>query len=94
MQATVPARVARALESSEHHADADDTKRLVAFSYTDAAVERLLAQLDATGLSERSLVAGRRALVVRQPCQVTLSGLAHDRDDRRRLVQVDEFEAL
>lgn len=52
----VPARVDRALANSEHHSDADDTKRLVAFSYTDAAVERLLSQLDATGLSERSLV--------------------------------------
>lgn len=52
----VPERVLRALASTEHHADADDTKRLVAFSYTDHAVERLFARLDTAGLSERAIV--------------------------------------
>ncbi|MBL8918042.1 MAG: sulfatase-like hydrolase/transferase [Myxococcaceae bacterium] len=52
----VPERVQRALATTEHHADADDTKRLVAFSYTDHAVERLFARLDEKGLSERAIV--------------------------------------
>jgi hypothetical protein len=52
----VKARVDRALATAPHRADADDTRRLVAFSYTDAAVERLFAQLDARGLSDRALV--------------------------------------
>ncbi|MCA2978022.1 MAG: sulfatase-like hydrolase/transferase [Myxococcaceae bacterium] len=52
----VKARVERALTEAPHHADADDVRRLVAFSYTDAAVERLLAHLDASGLADRALV--------------------------------------
>lgn len=56
LPAEVPERVQRVLATTEHHADADDVKRLVAFSYTDLAVERLFAQLDATGLSERAIV--------------------------------------
>ncbi len=52
----IPARIEAALKATPHHADADDQKRLVAFSYTDAAVERLMAQLEATGIAERSIV--------------------------------------
>ncbi|MCU0702063.1 MAG: sulfatase-like hydrolase/transferase [Myxococcaceae bacterium] len=52
----VSTRVERALATTPHHADADDGRRLVAFSYTDAAVERLFGQLDARGLSDRAVV--------------------------------------
>lgn len=56
LPAEVKARVDRALKGATHHADADDVRRLVAFSYTDAALERLVAQLDARGLADRALV--------------------------------------
>ncbi len=49
-------RVDRALSSTVNRADADDRLRLVTVSYTDFAVERLFAQLEATGLAERSIV--------------------------------------
>ncbi|MDX2011260.1 MAG: sulfatase-like hydrolase/transferase [Myxococcaceae bacterium] len=52
----VPARVDRALAVTPHHADADDARRLLAFSYTDAAVERLFRQLETSGLADRALV--------------------------------------
>jgi hypothetical protein len=52
----VRTRVEQALATTPHHADGDDVRRLMAFSYTDAAVERLLTQLDAQGLSDRALV--------------------------------------
>lgn len=56
LPAEIPTRIDAALKSTPHHADADDQKRLVAFSYTDAAVERLVSQLDAAGIAERSIV--------------------------------------
>ncbi|MBL8955156.1 MAG: LTA synthase family protein, partial [Myxococcaceae bacterium] len=49
-------RVGAALAGAPNRADADDRRRLEAYSYTDAAVERLFAKLDATGLAERTLV--------------------------------------
>lgn len=52
----VTQRVTTALTEKPNRADADDTRRLVAFSYTDAAVERLLRALEERGLSERSVV--------------------------------------
>lgn len=56
MPDAVKARVKSALATASHHADADDEKRLVAFSYTDAALERLVTGLEQTGLAERSIV--------------------------------------
>lgn len=52
----VEARVREGLETTPNHADPDDVKRLVAFSYTDAALERLVVQLETLGIAERSLV--------------------------------------
>ncbi len=52
----VSARVAAALEQAPHRADADDRRRLVAYSYTDAAVERLFARLEEQALAERTIV--------------------------------------
>jgi hypothetical protein len=52
----VPARVEAAIQSVRNRADPDDQKRLVAFSYTDAAVGRLFSKLDAVGIAERSIV--------------------------------------
>jgi hypothetical protein len=52
----VTARVDAALKTAPNRADADDRLRLLAYSYTDAAVERLFARLDAERMSERSLV--------------------------------------
>lgn len=52
----VPARVDAALKAAPNRADADDRLRLVAYSYTDAAVERLFARLDAEHVADRSLV--------------------------------------
>lgn len=52
----VPARVDAALKAAPNRADADDRLRLVAFSYTDAAVERLFARLDTEHLADRSIV--------------------------------------
>jgi len=56
LPAAVSQRVHEALKVVTNRADVDDERRLVAFSYTDAAVERLFARLDETGLSERSIV--------------------------------------
>jgi hypothetical protein len=56
LPASVADRVKAALASSPHRADDDDVRRLVAYSYTDAAVERLFAGLEAKGLADRSLV--------------------------------------
>lgn len=52
----VVARVDRSLATVVNRADADDRRRLIAFSYTDAAVQRLLSRLDELGLAERSIV--------------------------------------
>ncbi len=49
-------RVARSLAAATNRAGDDDRPRLLTYSYTDAAVERLFQQLDASGLAERSLV--------------------------------------
>ncbi len=56
LPAEVRARVDAALAGSPNTADADDRRRLEAYSYTDAALERLFARLDASGLSQRTLV--------------------------------------
>lgn len=52
----VLARVDQALKTAVNRADADDRLRLITFSYTDAAVERLFSQLDSLGIAERSIV--------------------------------------
>jgi hypothetical protein len=52
----VSARVEEALKTAVNRADADDKPRLLTYSYTDAAVERLFQKLDETGLAERSIV--------------------------------------
>jgi hypothetical protein len=52
----VTARVDHALEATKNHALSDDRKRLLTFSYTDAAVERFFARLDQLGLAARSIV--------------------------------------
>ncbi len=49
-------RVDVGLKTAIHRADADDRLRLITYSYTDAAVERLFAQLDTLGIAERSIV--------------------------------------
>lgn len=56
LPAEVAARIDEALKTTPNHADADDRKRLVAFSYTDAAVERLVGRLDAAAIADRSIV--------------------------------------
>jgi hypothetical protein len=52
----VAARVDEALATSTHFARPSDRRRLHAYSYTDAAVERLLGQLEASGAADRALV--------------------------------------
>ncbi len=52
----VSARVDRALKESVNRGDSDDRRRLIAYSYTDAALERLFTRLDAANLSERAIV--------------------------------------
>lgn len=52
----VSARVDWALKKAVHRADADDRLRLITYSYTDAAVERLFAQLETSGIADRSIV--------------------------------------
>ncbi len=52
----VLARVDLALKTAVHRADADDRLRLITYAYTDAAVERLFAQLETSGIAERSIV--------------------------------------
>lgn len=56
LPAEVTARVDAALKAAPNRADGDDRQRLVAFSYTDAAVQRLFAGLEAHGLADRSIV--------------------------------------
>lgn len=56
LPAGVTARVDAALKTAPNRADADDRLRLVAYSYTDAAVERLFADLDAAHVADRSIV--------------------------------------
>jgi hypothetical protein len=56
MPARVTARVGEALKNSVNRADADDRKRLVAYAYTDAAVERLFEALEEKGIADRSIV--------------------------------------
>jgi hypothetical protein len=53
---SVQDRVAQALETTVNRAKSDDRLRLLTHSYTDAAVERLFARLEALHLSERSIV--------------------------------------
>ena len=52
----VLARVDLALKTAVNRADADDRLRLITYSYTDAAVERVFQQLDTLGIAERSIV--------------------------------------
>ncbi|MFZ5441277.1 MAG: LTA synthase family protein [Myxococcota bacterium] len=52
----VVARVDRGLKTAVNRADSDDRLRLMTYSYTDAAVQRVFEQLEATGLAERSIV--------------------------------------
>ncbi len=52
----VSTRVDLALKTAVHRADSDDRLRLVTYSYTDAAVERLFSQLESQGIAERSIV--------------------------------------
>lgn len=56
LPAEVDARVTRSLTTAVNRADADDRLRLITYSYTDAAVERLFARLDAKGIADRSVV--------------------------------------
>jgi hypothetical protein len=49
-------RVDHALATTLNHAVSDDHARLVTFAYSDAAVGRFLARLDALHLAERSIV--------------------------------------
>ncbi len=56
LPAFVTERVDRGLETAVNRADADDRLRLVTYSYTDAAVERVFAQLETLGIAERSIV--------------------------------------
>jgi hypothetical protein len=52
----VTARVDDALKTAVNRADSDDRLRLLTYSYTDAAVERLFTQLETLGIAERSIV--------------------------------------
>lgn len=52
----VLARVDQALKTAVNRADADDRLRLITYSYTDAAVERVFAQLESSGIADRSIV--------------------------------------
>jgi hypothetical protein len=56
MPPEVPARVDAGLKAMVNRADPDDRLRLLTYSYTDAAVERVFAQLESTGIAERSIV--------------------------------------
>ncbi len=56
LPAEVSARVDRGLKTAVNRADADDRLRLITYSYTDAAVERVFAQLETAGIAERSIV--------------------------------------
>lgn len=56
LPAEVEARVSQALKTAIHRADADDRLRLVTYSYTDAAVERLFKQLEVRAIADRSIV--------------------------------------
>lgn len=56
MPELVKARVKQSLDGTPNRADADDRLRLLTFSYTDAAVERLFAGLETSGVAERSVV--------------------------------------
>lgn len=49
-------RVHDALASTPNRAADDDVDKLVTYAYTDAAVERLLAGLEAAGIADRSLL--------------------------------------
>lgn len=49
-------RVDRGLKTAVNRADADDRLRLLTYSYTDAAVQRVFEQLEALGIAERSIV--------------------------------------
>lgn len=49
-------RMELALKESPNRASVDDRRRLLTHSYTDAALERLFAQLTAQGIAERSIV--------------------------------------
>jgi hypothetical protein len=52
----VKQRVDRGLATAVNRADADDRLRLITYSYTDAAVQRVFEQLETLGIAERSIV--------------------------------------
>ncbi|MFO0593977.1 MAG: LTA synthase family protein [Myxococcaceae bacterium] len=52
----VVARVDEALKTAVNRADSDDRLRLLTYSYTDLALERLVNGLDGLGLADRSIV--------------------------------------
>lgn len=52
----IRSRVDRALAGTTNHATSDDRARLVTYAYTDAAVARFFARLEALHLDERSIV--------------------------------------
>jgi hypothetical protein len=52
----VSARVDHALKTAVNRADSDDRLRLITYSYTDAAVERVFAQLEEKGIADRTIV--------------------------------------
>lgn len=56
LPAAVTARIDDALKNVVNRADADDRLRLVTYSYTDAAVERLFGKLDELQIADRSIV--------------------------------------
>jgi hypothetical protein len=49
-------RVTRAADGTVNRASQDERRRLLTYSYTDAALERFFAQLDALHLADRSIV--------------------------------------
>ena len=56
LPAEVSARVDEALKGAVHRASPDERRRLLTHAYTDAALERFFARLDATGLAAQSVV--------------------------------------
>jgi len=52
----VLARMEQSLKEVPNRASVDDRRRLLTHSYTDAALERFFAQLETSGISERSIV--------------------------------------
>ena len=56
MPPAVAARVDQAIKANVNRADTDDRLRLMTYSYTDAAVERLFADLERQHIDDRSIV--------------------------------------